>query len=117
MRERATTIIFVGSYLFVLRKGNIFDCVAFPFNKGIFLCYNWPMLITIFAHTNSKKPRVEKDLFGNLHVHVSEPPLEGRANMAILLTLADYLQVKRSQVRLARGEKSKQKVFEVEGHD
>jgi uncharacterized protein YggU (UPF0235/DUF167 family) len=81
------------------------------------------MLITIFAHPNSKKPRVEKDLFSakggsasggnNLHIYISEPPLEGRANMAVLLALAKYLKVKRSQVHLVKGEKSKQKVFDV----
>ncbi|MBI4097943.1 MAG: DUF167 domain-containing protein, partial [Candidatus Levybacteria bacterium] len=41
------------------------------------------MKITIIAHPNSKRPRVEKDLFGGLHVYVSESPLEGRANNAI----------------------------------
>ena len=71
------------------------------------------MNITITAHPNSKKPRVEKDLFNNLHIYISEPPLEGRANMAVLLALAKHLKVKRSQVNLMRGEKSKQKVFEI----
>jgi len=71
------------------------------------------MKLTVFAHPNSRKPRVEKDLFGNLHVYVSEPPLEGRANAAILLALADHLKIKRSQLRMVSGEKSKQKVFEV----
>ncbi len=71
------------------------------------------MQITVFAHPSSKKPRVEKDLFNNLHIYVREPPLEGRANNAILLALAEHLKVRRSQVNLVRGEKSKQKVFEV----
>jgi len=71
------------------------------------------MLITVFAHPNSKKPRVEKDLFNNLHIYISEPPLEGRANMGVLLALAKHLKVRRSQVHLVRGEKSKQKTFEV----
>ncbi|MCL5666746.1 MAG: DUF167 domain-containing protein [Patescibacteria group bacterium] len=72
------------------------------------------MKITVIAHPNSKKPRVEKDLLGTLNVYVSQPPLEGRANHAVLEALADYLHVKRSQVRLVRGEKSKIKVFEIE---
>ena len=41
------------------------------------------MIITVIAHPNSKKPRVEKDLFGTLHIYVSQPPLEGKANKAV----------------------------------
>lgn len=69
--------------------------------------------ISIIAHPNSKKPRIEVDLLGQLHVHVSAPPLEGRANMAIVEALAEYFGVKRSEVVLVRGHKGKVKVFEV----
>ena len=65
------------------------------------------MNITITAHPNSKKPRIEKDLFGQLHVYVSQPPLEGRANEAVILALADYFKVKKYQEQLVRGEISK----------
>lgn len=71
------------------------------------------MKITVFAHPNSKKPRVEKDLLGDLHIYVSEPPLEGKANRAIKEALADYLKISKSQAILVRGEKSKQKTFEI----
>ncbi len=79
------------------------------------MCYYESMKITIIAHPKSKKPRIEKDLFGNLNIYISEPPLEGRANMAVLLALSDHLKIKRSQIKLIRGEKSKIKVFEVVG--
>ncbi len=71
------------------------------------------MNITITAHSNSKKPRVEKDLFGSLHIYVSQPPLEGKANAAIAKALAEYLKIPKSRVQLIRGEKSKIKVFKV----
>lgn len=71
------------------------------------------MKMTIIAHPNSKKPRIEKDLFGTLHVYVSAPPLEGKANKAVTETLAEYFKVKKSSVVLLSGEKSKNKVFEV----
>jgi len=69
------------------------------------------MFITIFAHTNSKKPRIEKDLLGDLHVYVNQPPLEGKANRAIAEALAEHFKVSKSQVQLVRGEKSKMKKF------
>lgn len=67
------------------------------------------------AHPNSKKPRVEKDLLGNLHVYVSEPPLEGKANRAVLEALADYFKVKKNRVKLLSGGKSKHKTFVIMG--
>jgi uncharacterized protein YggU (UPF0235/DUF167 family) len=69
--------------------------------------------ISIIAHPNSKKPRIEKDLLDTLHVYVSEPPLEGKANNAIRESLADYFNVKKSAVLIVSGEKSKNKIFEV----
>lgn len=71
------------------------------------------MKINIIAHPNSKKPRVEKDLLGTLHIYVSEPPLEGKANNAIREALAKYLEVKKSSVLLISGEISKNKLFEI----
>jgi uncharacterized protein len=71
------------------------------------------MKITIFAHPNSKKSGVEMDLFGSLHIYVKEPPLEGRANLAVKKALAEHLNLPKSQIILIRGEKSKQKTFEI----
>lgn len=71
------------------------------------------MKITVVAHPNSRKPRVEKDLFGELHIYVSEPPLEGKANKAIIEALADYLQIKRGRITQVSGQKSKSKTFEI----
>ena len=37
------------------------------------------MRISIVAHVNSKREKIEKDLFDTLHVYVNAPPLEGKA--------------------------------------
>jgi len=71
------------------------------------------MKLSIIAHPNSKKPRVEKDMLGTLHVYVHEPPLEGKANKAILEALANHFQIKKSQIVLLSGEKSKTKTFRL----
>ena len=71
------------------------------------------MKITVIVHPNAKKPRVEKDMLDTLHVYVSEPPLEGRANRAVTASLADHLKVKKNQVFLISGAKSKNKTFEI----
>ena len=71
------------------------------------------MELKVIVHPNSKKPRIEKDLFGQMHIYVKEPPLDGRANKAVKESLAEYFKVSKSQVSLVRGEKNKHKVFEV----
>jgi len=69
--------------------------------------------INVIAHPNSKHPRIEKDLLGNFHVYVSAPPLEGHANMEIVLTLAKYLKLKKHQIQLISGEASKYKTISI----
>jgi len=70
---------------------------------------------TVVAHVNSKSPRITQDLLGQVHVYVSEPPLEGKANKAIIRALAEYYGVTKSSVRIVSGEHSKTKLIEVEG--
>ncbi len=48
-------------------------------------------------------------------VAVAAPPLEGRANEAVVELMSDLLGVHRRQVTLARGGTSRSKVIEVEG--
>lgn len=71
------------------------------------------MDIKATIHPNAKKPRIEKDLFGGLHIYVNAPPLEGKANEAVIKALTEFLKVKKYQISLIRGRKSKQKVFKI----
>lgn len=73
------------------------------------------MKIAVIVHPNARRPRVEKDLLSTLNVYVSEPPLEGRANRAVIEALAGYFQVRKSNVTLLSGAKSKNKLFEISG--
>ena len=72
------------------------------------------MKISVVAHPSSRKPRVEVDLFGSLHVYVAEPALEGKANEAVRAALAAHFDVAKSRVALVRGQRGKLKAFEVE---
>lgn len=71
------------------------------------------MKISIIAHPNSKKPRIEEDLLGTFHVYVNAPPLEGKANKVITEALVEYFNVRKSCVTLISGTKSKTKTFEI----
>jgi uncharacterized protein len=71
------------------------------------------MKINVKAKPGAREERVEKVDDNNFVVSVKEPPVQGRANMAIVRALAEYFKVSNSQVHLVSGFSSKQKVFEV----
>ncbi len=54
---------------------------------------------------------------GVLVVRVNAPALEGRANRAVCRLVAERLGVAPTQVTIARGERSRDKVIEVRGID
>lgn len=71
------------------------------------------MHIFVITHPNAKRPRIEEDLTGMLHVYVNAPPLEGRANHAAIEAIAKHFGVKRSAVTLLTGHTAKLKRFEI----
>lgn len=72
------------------------------------------MRVEVVVHPNAKKPRIEKDLLGILHVYVNAPPLEGKANAAVIESLAKFFETKKNKVLLMQGTKSKNKIFEID---
>jgi len=52
---------------------------------------------------------------GVLHVRVTAPPVDGRANQAVCKLIARAVGVGRTSVTVARGERSRDKVVRVEG--
>ena len=66
------------------------------------------------------QPRASRDGLsgerdGALVVRLTAPPVEGRANEALVRFLAEELGVPRRQVRLVSGESSRTKVVSIEG--
>ncbi len=51
---------------------------------------------------------------GCLRVRLAAPPVEGRANTALLAWLADELRLPRRSVRLRRGDSSRRKQVELD---
>lgn len=71
------------------------------------------MQIFATAKPRSKKAFVKQIDATHFVVAVSEAPQDGEANEAIGKALAKHLRIKKSDMVLLRGEKSKGKVFEV----
>ena len=73
------------------------------------------MKIKVKAKPNSKEEKVIKIDDFNFVVSVKEPPVQGRANEAIIRVLSEYFGVLKSQVRIASGWTSRQKIIEIAG--
>ncbi|MGN6514895.1 MAG: DUF167 family protein [Rhizomicrobium sp.] len=58
-----------------------------------------------------------KDSAGNPHLkaRVSAPPEDGKANRALIVLLADALDIPKSAIRIAAGETSRLKTIEIDG--
>ena len=71
------------------------------------------MRINVKAKPLSRDNKVEKLIDGTYIVSVKEPPIQGRANNAIIDILAEYFDVRRSQVTIISGRISRNKVVEI----
>ncbi|HWP30485.1 MAG TPA: DUF167 domain-containing protein [Fimbriimonadales bacterium] len=50
-----------------------------------------------------------------LHLYVTSPPVEGKANEECIRLLSEALGIPRRTIHIARGAKSREKVFTIEG--
>lgn len=66
------------------------------------------------------QPRASRSGFygereGVILARVNEPPVDGRANRALIGLIAKRLGIAKSRIGLVRGESSRNKVMEIEG--
>ena len=70
------------------------------------------MRYTIRVIPRAKQNKVvEED--GRVKVYLTAPPVEGRANQALIEVLAAHFQVRRGDIRIVRGEKSRDKLIQI----
>ena len=70
------------------------------------------MKIQVKVKPNSKAEGVTEN-GSSLIVKVKEPPIEGRANQAVIRILAEHFGVPRDQIRILSGFKRSSKVIEI----
>lgn len=68
--------------------------------------------ISVFIKPNARQEKIElsEDIF---IVSVQQPPIENRANLALIRLIAEYFHVPKSNVRITSGFKSRRKVIEI----
>jgi uncharacterized protein len=72
-------------------------------------------ILPVHAQPGARKAGILGEHAGALKVAVTAPPEDGRANKALVELLAKALSLKRSQVQLLSGEKSREKRFLING--
>lgn len=71
------------------------------------------MKLSIQVKPNARKNEVAVREDGGLIVHVTVPPIEGRANEKVIEVLAKYLGKPKRNITIASGRKGKHKIVEV----
>ena len=71
------------------------------------------MKIFVKAKPNAKEERVEKIDSAHFVVSVKEPPVQGRANQAIVKTPAGFFGVSISRVTIISGHTSRSKLIDI----
>ena len=71
-------------------------------------------LLEVCVFTKSSRPRVDRVEDGSYKVYVSSAPERGKANKELFTALARHLGVKKSEINIVRGEKSRNKLIRIE---
>jgi uncharacterized protein len=72
-------------------------------------------VLPVRAQPGARKSAILGEHAGALKVAVTAPPEDGRANQALVKTLRDALELKRSQIEILSGMTSRDKRFLVRG--
>ena len=73
------------------------------------------MILRVRVQPRAKRNALAGQMEQEWKLFLTAPPLDGRANQACIEFFARGLKIPQSRVRLVAGEKSRHKVFELEG--
>lgn len=73
------------------------------------------ILFTVQVTPRAKRDEISRVTDDVVKIRLNAPPVEGRANEALIKFLADRLDIPRGQVEIVRGETSRRKVVRVRG--
>jgi len=71
--------------------------------------------LSIQVHPGAKKNEVVRFEAGVWHIKVAAPPVEGKANEALIKFLSKSLDIPKSKISLEKGTTSRHKIISVEG--
>lgn len=68
-------------------------------------------------HPNARKDSIDPPREDQLIIHLSAPPIEGKANKALVKYLSGLLGVSKTRISIRMGEKGRSKVLFIRGID
>lgn len=71
------------------------------------------MLVKVKVYPKSKKEEVVKKSEDSFEVKVKEKPRASRANKKVFELLAEYFGISAKSIRLKKGSKQRNKIFEI----
>ena len=72
------------------------------------------MNIEVSVVLNSKNSKVEKISSDSYKVWLDAKPIDNKANIAVINLLSKYFDVAKSNIRIIRGSKAKNKLVEIQ---
>ena len=72
------------------------------------------MKIFVTAKVNAKNDLVEELDKTHFKVSTKELPIKGQANLAIVILIAEYFDIPKTNISIVSGFSSKNKIFEIE---
>ena len=72
------------------------------------------MKLSIKVITNAKKEKIDCISENEYKVYLTCIPEKGKANKALLELLSDYFKISKSKIKIVSGEKSHNKIIEIE---
>ena len=70
------------------------------------------MILSVRVNPRSSKARVKEEN-GSYKVNVTRPAEDGQANAQLIELLSEHLKVKAYQIKIIKGDKSRNKLIEV----
>ncbi|MFH1777757.1 MAG: DUF167 domain-containing protein [Candidatus Omnitrophota bacterium] len=70
------------------------------------------MYLEVKVIPNAKKSEVKKEN-KFYRIRTTFPAVDGKANKAVIVLLSEYFNVKKNEIKIIRGEKSRKKLVEI----
>ena len=61
----------------------------------------------------ARQNKIDVDENGVYRVHITAAPVDGAANAAVIKMMAEYFDIPKSQIKIVRGETSRDKIIEI----
>jgi len=71
------------------------------------------MLIKVKVYPSAGQAEIFKKSEDSFEIWVKEKPIQGQANRAVISALVKYLNINREDIKLIKGGKTRNKIFEI----